>query len=200
MPKSLLDRLSTTEADTRAKPGVYIPNLSPHTPAPPLAARISHRLPPKPEQTSTSRPLRERISSPQPINPRIDLHFHKNKEVRKAVFDKRVEHTIKRIQAIYNLKKHFHALPPQKGQALNRLGDYLEVLHDYSHHIFNSFGEANIYEIEFICKAVSRISFKQLKLRYNEVVTELANIYFDDAWVTDFAYNKEWQGVPFSQF
>jgi hypothetical protein len=195
VPKSLLNRLSSPAAAPRAEPGFLTPNLSPHTPAPPLAARISHRLPAKPEHTSTYRPLRDRFSSAQPINTQVDLHFSKNKEVRKKVFEKRVEATIKRTQAIYNLKKQFHSLPEDKGKALNKLGDYLEVLLDYSRFIITEFDAGSLYQVEYLLLAISRVSFKQLKLRYDEVVTEVLNIYFDDSWVTDFAYNEEWKHV-----
>jgi hypothetical protein len=178
----LLHRVDPPSATPVQPSSQFIAQLFPST----YAAR--HHLPHKPSLAPT-RPLpvtpggvtrtsgtRQKPAPYAPIQRLVDFNFRKKASTEvTAIFGKRINATIKRVNVIF-VGDDFGRLLPDTRDSINRLADQLDWLNEHVDKIAN-LKELQQHAIEWGLKHIGAISFIGLRANYVRIAQQLADIH-----------------------
>lgn len=164
---------------------IVVPRRKPLPPQVPLATGPSllERISLHPDAPPPVRkPLIERIADKPPISlpvghRPIDLDFQKKspQEV-SAIFDRRVDATVNRLFAIWDVKDLYEQLPAAQRQALNKLGAKLNWLQQNVDKA-GSWEKKDQDSLKWGLKQIGEVSFQRLHQNYTRAVAQLTFIY-----------------------
>ena len=143
---------------------------------------VSHRAHLLPARPTTTTPLLNRLSDPQEpqsLLRRLDFDDvlatrHQEDQIIE-VYEKRVNATITRLQALFDRRRELDNLPAPTRAKLHELIDKLEFLQDHIREIPDQSRSQQRW-ISFGLAFIGQISFKNLGARYEKVVRHVVQV------------------------